>query len=281
MQYRKISKLKDDYWVACFAETLVVGGPIWIVMAWCIRCAHYFSGSETEQIANENVIAIIYGAVGVFIALMIPIHYTISLDILGKINSAESQNLNEEQKKAKSRLLFYCHSAEVLVYAFGLFGASVFLEEAIVIASIFHLAVWPPLHWLLVIAYGFALAAGVSSNRYYRKKWFKSETYDKLNVYYLCTRYVSLTLGAIWIAFLTSSKCANINAVVALILLILYYLCWVMLRLLFAPMTYTRELLIGTAKRTQKGTWKLNNEKNGKSVTLTLTLTQKDAECDN
>lgn len=275
-KYNFLSKFKDKSLFWCFVDVLLVGGISYGFMCYLI-VSGFFPGSETVQRGNDSdkdVIAIIYGAVAAFIALMIPIHYTISLDILGKINSAESENLDVNQKNPMSYLLFYCHSAEVLVYAFGLFGASVFLEEAIVIGSIFHLEVVPRLHGLIIIVYGFALAIGVARNRRYRPKWYEeTPTYSTLHVYYLCIRYITLILGAIWCAFLTISECDNINAVVALVLLTLYYLCWVILRLLFAPMTHTKTLLIGNIKRTRKGTWMLKNEKTDKSVTLTMNLT--------
>ncbi len=288
--FNKFRKWKNESLIVSISEAVLLcilfGGIVTVLFK-----TGYFPGSETKQLGNINVIAIIYGSVGVFIALMIPIHYTITLDILSKINSAgpsgpkekqskEKQSKEKEELNPESCLLFYCHSAEVLVYAFGLFGASVFLKEAIVIASIFELTVSPILHYILILLYGAALSAGVGLNRYKQSEWFDSEKYIFLNFCYSFTRYSVLILGAIWIAFLAISKCENINAVVALVLLTLYYLLWVMLRLLFTPMTYTKKLLIGNIKRIRKGTWALKNEKTDKSVTLTMNLTAEEDQPD-
>lgn len=293
-KYNFMSKHKDKSLFWCFVEVLLVGGIAYGLMCYLIILG-CFPGSETVQRGvdcDKDVIAIIYGAVAAFIALMIPIHYTISLDIIGKIYSAgpsgpkekeskEKESKEKEQPNPESCLLFYCHSAEVLVFAFGLFGASVFLKEAEVIGSIFNLEVVPTLYGFLIIAYGGVLAAGVAYNRRYRTEWYEeTEEYSTLHVRYLCIRYLSLILGAIWVAFLTISKCENINAVVALVLLTLYYLLWVMLRLLFAPMTHTKTLLMGNIKRIRKGTWALKNEKTDKSVTLTMNLTAEEDQPD-
>ena len=157
----------------------------------------------------------------------------------------ENTEQGKEKLAARSSLLLYCHSAEVLVYAFGLFGASVFLEEARVIASMFYSNIPPILHKFTAYAYGFLLVLGVGLNRYYLKEWFNSrENKYKYMRYYSFTRASSLGFGAIWVAFLVYASCPNLKAVVALVILTLYYLSWVFLRFCFAPMTHTKTLTI-------------------------------------
>jgi len=260
----KAEQCDDKWWMGAIRGILLLALSLIVYLGSysAIKHSGYLRPFTIKQDCDMAVVAIIYGAVGAFIALLIPIHYTISLDILNKIKENPKKDV-----RARRFLLCYCHSAEVLVYAFGLFGASVFLEEAMTISSFFGFTVWPTLHVALVIGYALTVLFGVALNWHYWKDWFERGKYrilfslwDKIArgahwspteryLVWLAVRYsvaivFSIITVAVWAAFLTVSQCPNLNVVVALVLLTLYYLAWMLLRFLFAPMTHAKMLMI-------------------------------------
>jgi len=192
-----------------------------------------------------TTISIVYGIVGAFVAIMVPLHYSLSFNIIGEIEDIRSKkndiNLIEEERKLKN----YCHTAEGLIYSFALFGALVLLEEAFVIALILYINIPSLIKKAAIMGYFYVLILGMSHNLRLSKEWelnikFAKKEYRK----YLGIFSLSLVFSCIWGSLLWMSNCHNLNAIIALILVIGYYILWIFLRHLFAPLSTLKKLLL-------------------------------------
>jgi hypothetical protein len=212
-------------------------------------CPKVFSLQLHEQI--QNAISIIYGIVGAFVAIMVPLHYSLSFDILGEIEDVHNHinTITANQKNAERRLKHYCHTAEGLVYSFALFGALVLIEEAFVIAKILGINIFSLIRQVGIIAYFYVLTGGMSHNLRRCKEWELAERDEERGSFkYLKIYIFSLLLSGVWGSLLLVSDCHNLNAVIALMLVIGYYLLWIYLRHLFAPLSNMKSLIIPNKK---------------------------------
>lgn len=210
-----------------------------------------FSFQLDEQIST--IISIVYGIVGAFVAVMVPLHYSLSFNILGEIEDVHNNNkkLTDDQKEAERKLKNYCHTAEGLVYSFALFGVLVLLEGAFVIAKILKVNIYlfVEIHSFSllrigeIICYFLVLTEGMSHNLRRYEEWGLAEQ-DDGQVKYLKIYVISLLFSGIWGALLLVSDCHSLNAVIALILVIGYYFLWIFLRHLFAPLSHMKKLVI-------------------------------------
>lgn len=206
---------------------------------------HVFSDNSN----NNNIIQIIYGIISGFIAVMIPLHYTISFDIIGKMAQAASIQ-NSERDFFKLELLFYCHIAEALIFSFGLFGASVLFEEAIVVSQVIGFTV-PKL--FKIIGHGVLLLTviyGLCLNLKNKDKWFNSfnstlkKEREKGQRIQILTIILCSILSGIWFSILFFSESNNLNGLTVLLILTLYYFWWIFFRALFAPLTNLKNYLL-------------------------------------
>lgn len=229
----------------------------------------FFINENIEfQNGDKDVVGIIYALVSGFVAVMIPLHYTISFDIIGKIHAINLNNKNNSKNKEEPKLilLYYCHVAEGLIYAFGLFGASVMYEEALVVSSILNYNL--PREWnkIGILIYTFALLRGLCLNWEFRKKWCQDDELEKINKknnkykkYHMITIILSAIIGGVWAGLLCTSRCYKLNGFGVLLLLTIYYIWWVIFRALFAPMTHVKEYLIDNQNKNAKNRKKNKN----------------------
>jgi len=218
---------------------------------------HFWSDrlwSQTKEAPDQGsmltLVSIIYAVVSAFVAIMIPLHYQISLDILDKAKREEAPNARQENKRierARMILGYYIHTAEPLIYSFGIFGLLVLLEEARVVSELIgldcHLSLgWP--RYILIVLFALMLAHGVGRNWQNRGKWGLDKAAELEYRWKYCLTYgVSLVASGIWIGLLFTTDCPRRTADGALFIVAFYYLWWIVLRDFFAPLTNIRDAL--------------------------------------
>ena len=200
-----------------------------------------FTQGAAATNSYDMVIPIIYAAVAAFVAMMIPIHYTLSVTFLESVSSADAPGHAKEHS-----LRCYVHTAEALVYAFSLFGASTLMLMVCIVAERLHVKLPSITHTVVAIAYALMLILGLYRNWVkYVTRWKRDFDSKPLALLYYLFYGYAMCAGSFWVVYLnrkydTSNE--GEGAVIALGLLVLFYVAWVLLRAAFAPMTAVQHI---------------------------------------
>lgn len=232
------------------------------VFAYCARFtfwqfkqlySHLLAEQFVEPVKGLQLAAIVYAAVGGFVAVMIPIHYSLSLDILGKLKISKEVNENEqEEEKEENRnkydsnrrkLMHYCHTAEIVIYCFGMFGVSVLFQETFIVFKFLEMELPELFKPVGTLMYSVFVICGVGLNLKYRHSWHVTSSHGKIHWMYYGNVFMVLVLSGFWAGLLFASDCNNLNAASSLGLVTTHYLLWLLLRAEYAPMTDLRAIL--------------------------------------
>lgn len=193
--------------------------------------------SGISNVADVDITSIVLGAVATFAGLLIPLHYALSLDIIGKIK--ESGQINCKQKNA---LLYYCHTSDIVIFVTALFGASTLIEGAISLSNKYINISF--CQWSRMIGYIFiifTLIALIISLLVGSSHW-KVKCEGKNFNWYLIFVLAIGTLSILWAWGLMNINNGNGIALLSLFILSLFYFLWLMLRMVYIPMTQVVEL---------------------------------------
>ena len=189
-------------------------------------------------------LAIAYSAMGAFVGVMIPLHYTISLDIVARLRGTTARNTctGQEWQVAERSLRWYCHTAEAVVFAFGLFGVGALSQGAL---CLWEFATEQPpcamirkvVGCLLVFALGTGLGRNIVCGR---SQW----GLRKADCPWMFRAYLGfVSLGGVFciawssVIYTDPGLTSLVPTALSAVLLTFYYALWVTMRIVFAPVT--------------------------------------------
>ncbi|MDP2754521.1 MAG: hypothetical protein Q8P40_09055 [Nitrospirota bacterium] len=222
------------------------------------------SSVATIEKPNLDITAIVLGAVAAFAGLLIPLHYALTLDIIGKIKDPFSKIKDPFGRRShaalrKNRvereiecLLRYCHTSDLVIFVTALFGFSSLLEGTFIIGSnngILKFSDWSVFTGNLFFT--FVLLSCLISFTRVHKEW-KLSYYGKSFCVYCFFILCTVSLSIVWWQGLICLNNENSIAFLALGILSLFYFLWLLLRVFFTPMSRVTYITIFAGKNDDK-----------------------------
>lgn len=206
-----------------------------------------------------DVTSIVLGAVAAFAGLLIPLHYALSLDIVGKIRDSNI-DINFKKKTRENieieRLLRYLHTSDIVVFITAIFGVFSLFEGAITVGyhfSVIEAPMFCKISKLIGFIYLFIAFLSIAFSVIKAKREWNLDYFNKSFIWYCVFGSFIGIFSINWGLALIYLNSANGIAFVALILISLFYLLWLILRIIFTPMSrVTYILLFGENRQKNK-----------------------------
>jgi len=232
---------------------LIIFIGIWLLLSYFNFPYRYLCSIEREF--NLDVIAIVLAAVAAFAGLLIPLHYVLTLDIMGKMkescqiknNKKINKNTIEHEKEWLRR---YCHTSDIVVFVTALFGVSSLLEGGFAIGlklEILTIIKCPSriigISYMVIVLVSILISCTTST-----RDWMLESSGPSFWSYFIFLICLG-SLSIIWGRELIYYRSANITAFLALIALSLFYFLWLLLRILFTPMSRVMHLVFLSSEK--------------------------------
>ena len=227
-------------------KILVIVVVVWLVGAlplflFVVRPFMFYAARTSVDLEGTGIVL---SAVAAFAGLLIPLHYSLVLDIVGKIRD---HNKKPDSDKNVERLTRYCHTSDMIVFSAALFGVSSLLEGACALGSKFGLVdAGREGVFGFVLGLGFVLvvlASLIISIFSSEREWGLANSSPTF-VWYVVFNCLSGSLSLLWAMVLMSRPCLNQVAFAAMVAVTLYYGLWLMLRVAFTPMSLVAKITI-------------------------------------
>ncbi len=203
---------------------------------------------------NLNETAIVLGAVAAFAGLLIPLHYALSLDIIGKLKNTRVKRLYSKKEGKlvetdQAWLRRYLHTSDIVVYATALFGVSSLIEGALALG--YHFQILDNIKtWASILGFCYSVTIGISIVRSYstmQKAWGLKYRFRSFKVYIIFLIAIGLVV-LFWSMVLILYRTISHTAFFALLVLAFFYLMWLLLRVAFIPMSRITKIYLGIPK---------------------------------
>lgn len=175
---------------------------------------------------------IILAAISTFVAILIPLHYSLVLDVISKIK--DNGKITNDNKKC---LKLYVASSDIVVYITALFGVSVLLEGAVAIGAYFQI-IGKPKSCTNGIAIGLIITIILAMWRSLSFVTKKVELVDnKFFWWYLLSILLSTFIAIIWLKGLIKDNVAHHIEFRGIVTLAFFYFQWIFLKIPFMPIS--------------------------------------------
>jgi hypothetical protein len=191
------------------------------------------------NLVDLQPLGIVLGIIATIVGVLVPLHYSLVLDIIGNLFSGDCSKKSEGEDVYW--LYNYISASDIIIYITALFGASSLMEGVFAIAVSLRIMsdeYFPLMNIGVAVIYLLLCAASIW------RSWITREKQKQGKCAYIVTLFFLSIISAIWsIILITCSRQPGRIIATALIILCDFYVGWLLLKIPYIPIIRKRNIL--------------------------------------